>query len=213
MVIHPSLVVAQVHRRIAYSMVFMNWHHYLVIVYLCISISGAWSWSNSQAVSVSGHRKVTPPEHHLGSTTSRRRTSLSVLGFFQGKDEQGKDDSTDEMEVGSLSGISEVMNSMNRFKTSQRVSERTNVVIQELAGVTVEGTSADGKVKVMFNGQQRPVGVQIDEAYFQALGRKSGARELSVAINEAMKQAHEKSAAKMEEKLKALYSDLGFHAV
>ena len=188
-------------------MVFMNWHQYLVIVFLYPSISGAWSWSTSQAASISGYRP-----YLLASRATKRRTSLSVLGFFQGKDEQGKDDSTDEMEVGSLSGVSEVMNSMNRFKTSQRVSERTNVVVQELAGVTVEGTSADGKVKVMFNGQQRPIGVQIDEAYFQSLGRKSGARELSVAINEAMKQAHEKSAAKMEEKLKALYSDLGFHA-
>ena len=42
------------------------------------------------------------------------------------------------------------------------------------------------------------------------LGRKSGAGELSIAIAEAMREAHAKSASKMEEKVKSLYSDLGF---
>lgn len=148
----------------------------------------------------------------LWATFRRQPTSLSVLGFFQGKDEQGKEDPTDEVVADTLSGVSKVMDSMQRFKTSQRVSDRTNTVIQELASVTVEGSSADGKVKVTYNGQQRPIGVQIDESYFQSLGRKSGARELSVALTEAMKQAHEKSAGKMEDKLKGLYSDLGFPA-
>lgn len=102
------------------------------------------------------------------------------------------------------------MDSMNRFKTSQKVSDRTNLALQELALVTVEGSSADGKVKVLYNGKQQPVDVQIDEVYFQSLGRKSGAAELNIALTEAMKEAHKKAAAKMEDKLKTLYSDLGF---
>jgi hypothetical protein len=34
--------------------------------------------------------------------------------------------------------------------------------------------------------------------------------ELSNALIEAMQEGHKKSAAKMEDKMKALYSDLGF---
>lgn len=192
-------------------MVYEKWRRYLVFAVLSFSISSAWTWSSRSAAFVPRRHEAEGFQTHHFPATGRRQSSLSVLGFFQGKDELGKDDTADEAVVGSLSGVSDVMDAMNRFKTSQRVTERTSVVIQELAGITVEGTSADGKVKVMYNGQQRPIGVQIDEAYFQSLGRKSGARELNVALTEAMKQAHEKSAAKMEDKLKSLYSDLGFH--
>jgi DNA-binding protein YbaB len=77
----------------------------------------------------------------------------------------------------------------------------------------VEGTSKEGKVKVTYNGQQKPMGVQIEETYFQSLkSNKDGADELSDALSQAMEEAHSKSAAKMEEKLKSLYSDLGFES-
>lgn len=147
------------------------------------------------------------PMHPMSATT----TSLSVFGWFQSKDDEKVDsESLNEAVTANLSGVAGIMNSMSNFKTSQRVSDRTNTVLQDLANTIVEGTAADGKVKVTFNGQQRPMGVQIDDGYFQSLGRKTGAGELNKALTEAMREAHTKSSQKMEEKLKALYSDLGF---
>lgn len=143
-----------------------------------------------------------------GITTT---TELSVFGWFQSEDEEkSQENASDGVVSAKLSGVAGIMNSMNSFKTSKRVSDRTNAVLQDLSGTLVEGTSADGKVKVTYNGQQQPVGVQIDESYFQSLGRKSGAGELSIALTEAMQEAHTKSASKLEEKVKSLYSDLGF---
>lgn len=114
---------------------------------------------------------------------------------------------------------------MASFKSSQRVGERTGTALQELSNILVEGTAADGKVKVTFNGQQVPVGVQIDETYLRGLlakrpglgnssssnnSSKEGVDQLCAAITEAMKEAQTKSAAKVDDKLKSLYSDLGF---
>jgi DNA-binding protein YbaB len=151
-----------------------------------------------------------------GGRSGTTTTALSVFGWFQNDDdaddddEKSQDEESDGVVSAKLSGVAGIMNSMSSFKTSKRVSDRTNAVLQDLSNTIVEGTSTDGKVKVSYNGQQQPVGVQIDEAYFQSLGRKSGAGELSIAITEAMQEAHSKSASKIEEKVKSLYSDLGF---
>jgi DNA-binding protein YbaB len=62
-----------------------------------------------------------------------------------------------------------IMDSMSRFKTSQRVGERTTAMLQDLSNMSVEGIAANGKVKVTFNGQQKPMAVQIDDDYLQSL--------------------------------------------
>jgi len=60
----------------------------------------------------------------------------------------------------------------------------------------ITGTSADGKVKVTFTGSQVPVEVEVTE---EAVGQ--GAGKLSVALTEAMKDAHTKSVNHMQAKL------------
>jgi DNA-binding protein YbaB len=69
----------------------------------------------------------------------------------------------------------------------------------------VEGTSPDGKVKVIFDCQQRPIKTTIDEAYFEA----SDFSDVSNAITAAMKDAHAKSIERMDDKMKSFYSELG----
>jgi DNA-binding protein YbaB len=179
--------------------------------------TSAWSWTGSFSRQDLTRDVLKAPLGSRGANRMVRRggsattTGLSVFGWFQNDDEEkSQDQESDGVVSANLSGVAEIMNSMKSFKTSKRVSDRTTAVLQDLSNTIVEGTSADGKVKVIYNGQQQPVGVQIDESYFQSLGRKSGAGELSIAITEAMQEAHTKSASKMEEKVKSLYSDLGF---
>lgn len=198
-------------------------NHFWLLLGIIILAQSATVWSWTSIVSRQGFtRDVFKAPFGASNAIVRRRgsratttTALSVFGWFQNEDgDDGNDKSQDEESDGvvstKLSGVAGIMNSMSSFKTSKRVSDRTNAVLQDLSNTIVEGTSADGKVKVTYNGQQQPVGVQIDEGYFQSLGRKSGAGELSIAMTEAMQEAHSKSASKIEEKVKSLYSDLGF---
>lgn len=97
------------------------------------------------------------------------------------------------------------MDSMENFKTAQQVGKMTNSLVQDLQKETYEGVAMEGKVKVVFDGQQRPIGVQIDEAYLAG----ADASELNTALTSAMKDAYQKSSEKMDEKMKSFYIDLG----
>ena len=100
---------------------------------------------------------------------------------------------------------------MEGLKNAKKIGERTNNVLQDLSNILIEGSAAEGKVKVTYTANQKPMGVQIDPEYFQSLkGDKEGSNELSLAMTQAMEEAHAKSAVKMEEKMKTLYADLGF---
>lgn len=106
---------------------------------------------------------------------------------------------------GTLGGVAGIMDSMDGFKNSQRIGKRTGALVQELTMATVEGVAESGKVKVTFDGQQRPVSTFIDEAYFEA----SEAADVAAAITVAMKDAHSKSSEKMDEKMKNFFNELG----
>lgn len=167
---------------------------------------------------------VQRPDPHHGrprhtSTTSTTTTKSAFLWFGGDEDKDSKksgdagttNNNNDFAISSNLAGVANVMNSMQSFKTSQKVAERTGASLQDLANILVEGTSADGKVKVTFNGQKVPVSVQMDENYFKSLQQnKEGVDELCVALTQAMKEAHYKSSGKVDEKLKSLYNDLNF---
>jgi nucleoid-associated protein EbfC len=104
-----------------------------------------------------------------------------------------------------LGGVAGIMDSMENFKTAQQVGKMTHSLVYELASTTVEGTAVDGKVKVIFDGQQRPLNVQIDEAYLE----QADSSDLSAALTTAMKDAYRKSSERMDEKMKSFYVDLG----
>lgn len=97
------------------------------------------------------------------------------------------------------------MDSMEGFKKSQRVGKLTNSLAQDLSSTSVEGSSPDGKVKVVLDCQQRPLRVDIDDNYFQMADRA----DMSNAVLLAMLSAYSKSIEKMDDKMKSYYNDLG----
>lgn len=150
------------------------------------------------------HHRTTGMHHSL------RRTALGItLPWLSGKNEgdKGLDDEGAMARdgKGTLGGVAGTMDSMDSFKKAQRVGKRTSTLVQELSSITVEGSSPDGKVKIIFDCQQRPIKTIIDEAYFEA----SDASDVSNAITAAMKDAHAKSIERMDDKMKSFYSELG----
>lgn len=148
---------------------------------------------------------------------NRLGSALSISFNWFSKNESGEDDDDlpSALRDGALSstsanngmiGVSGVVDSMENFKRVQRVGKMTARLTQELASTTVEGTAADGKVKVLMDCQQRPVNVFIDEDYHDS----TGVMDLCTALTIAMQEAHGKSLERMEEKMKNLYSELGF---
>lgn len=98
-----------------------------------------------------------------------------------------------------------MVDSMENFKRAQRAGKMTRKLVQELSSTTVEGTAADGKVKVIVDCQQRPVNVIIDESYVTS----SDVADLCASLVLAMNDAHAKSMDRMDEKMKSFYSELG----
>ena len=147
---------------------------------------------------------------------SLRRSSTSLyinLNWFSGKSNEDRDGTKDEKAGDSSSeqsravagGVADTMDSMENFKRSQRVGKLTRKLVQDLASTTIEGVAADGKVKVILDGQQRPLNVDIDESYVN----DADVSDLCSAITAAMSDAHAKSIERMDEKMKSLYSELG----
>ena len=100
-----------------------------------------------------------------------------------------------------------MVDSMENLKRAQRAAKMTSRLVQDLSSTTVEGTAADGKVKVILDCQQRPVNVKIDEGYVE--GMDADVSDLCSALTEAMTDAHSKSLEKMDEKMKSFYAELG----
>ena len=77
------------------------------------------------------------------------------------------------------------MQSMQSFKTNQKLGSLTSSVLQELSTVRVEGRSEDGKIRVFMNGQQYPLAVQV--------GDDIDLTTINTALTQAMQDAHSKS--------------------
>mmetsp|Transcript_18132 Transcript_18132/g.27449 ORF Transcript_18132/g.27449 Transcript_18132/m.27449 type:complete len:161 (-) Transcript_18132:1096-1578(-) len=99
------------------------------------------------------------------------------------------------------SGVNQVMSSMQSFKSNQKLGGLTSSLLQELNSVTIEGRSEDGKARVVMNGQQYPISCQLAD--------DTDVKTLSTAVVQAMQDAHAKSLALMESKMKTLYDDIG----
>jgi len=104
-----------------------------------------------------------------------------------------------------IASVTQVMDSMDDLKRVQDVGKLTATLLEELDRLVIEGSAANGKVKVLFDGQQRPKGVDLDDAFLAS----ADTDDIQSAVTKAMKDAHAKSLEKMEEKVKALYAELG----
>jgi DNA-binding YbaB/EbfC family protein len=144
--------------------------------------------------SIPGFLKLTP--------TITPKTSRLHLNWFSNKKDERPRQKND------IGGVAQVMDSMEQLRKTQDVGKLTVSILEELDGLSFQGIAADGKVRVIFDGQRRPKGVEIDDAFLAS----ADADDLQVAITSAMKEAYEKSGEKMEEKMKSLYVELGLSA-
>lgn len=127
-------------------------------------------------------------------------TLLTILPKDSSKNNQPKG--------GSSSDVVTIMDSMDQLKRAQRIGKITASLVQELKSMTVEGSSENGKVKVIFDGQQNPISTYVDENYYK---EKVDVNEFTNALTAAMKDAQMKSMEKMNEKMKNVYNELGFY--
>ena len=139
-------------------------------------------------------------------------TSSTMLLSSPSKDFTGKSSNSGAKVGSSSSGVVAIMDSMDQLKRSQRIGKVTATLVQELKSITVEGSSENGKIKIVFDGQQNPISTFIDESYFREQQRNNAdPSELANAITTAMKDARMKSVEKMNEKMKNVYNELGFY--
>lgn len=132
------------------------------------------------------------------------RLYLNIGWFGSRKKKRHQEDNAEN-----LGGVASIVDSMGDLKTAQRVGQLTDALVKELSTTVVEGLAVDGKVKVTFDCQQKPVGVTIDESL---LSEGVDATTLSNAVATAMQDAHSKSIERMDEKMKSLYAELGLPA-
>jgi nucleoid-associated protein EbfC len=136
-------------------------------------------------------------------------TALPIMNWFgSNKDGDGKAQNPDALSVdnnGALGGVAGIMDSMDSFKKSQRIGKMTGALVQELSSTIVEGVAENGKVKVLYDCQQRPVSTFIDESFFEA----NEASDVAAAITTAMKDAYVKSSEKMDDKMKNFFNEIG----
>mmetsp|Transcript_28455 Transcript_28455/g.69028 ORF Transcript_28455/g.69028 Transcript_28455/m.69028 type:complete len:211 (-) Transcript_28455:57-689(-) len=177
----------------------------------CISSISSSSSYRPTLAATSLHLNPLPLSTGTGTSTG---TSLDAFKWFGASpdDEDDKQENSDEFLTSTnLGNVASVIDSMSNFKKSQRIEERTNTVIKDLSATMLTGESSDGKVKITFNGQMKPMGVEIDPEYFQTLkADEEGSTQLSTAIQQALADVSEKSTRKVEEKMKGIYQDIGF---
>ena len=100
-------------------------------------------------------------------------------------------------------GLGKMKELADAFKKAQQVQEGAKRLQEELEQMEIEGKSEDGLVKVVLNGNQEPLGVEISP---DALGQ--GAEALSTIVAAAMKDAYQKSTATMRSRMEELTSGL-----
>jgi DNA-binding YbaB/EbfC family protein len=100
-------------------------------------------------------------------------------------------------------GLGKMKELAEAFKKAQEVQQGAKQLQEELEQMEIEGSSADGSVKVVLSGNQEPLRVEISEAAIA-----QGAPALSDTVTNAMKDAYEKSTATMRERMEELTSGL-----
>lgn len=157
-----------------------------------------------------------------GDGTRGSSIMIRSLFWFGGENREGKDkggdgtydnqkhdfvsmamDNDNNMQTGTMGATASMI---ENFKQSQDLGKRTAALVQDLSTSTIEGSAADGKVRVFVDGQQRPVGVDIDAKYIRNI---ASVEDLNEAITLAMQDANSKSLQQMQDKMSSLYADLG----
>jgi len=142
----------------------------------------------------------------------------SILPLTNTDNNNNNNNINEQQQQYATSSMATTASTMENFKQSQELGRRTNALLTDLTSSTIEGIGANGKVKVLVNGRQEPIGVEVDETYLkQVMGlggssggvEEDGVEELNEALTVAMQDAWTKSMEVMEDKMQALYSELG----
>ncbi|NES23254.1 MAG: YbaB/EbfC family nucleoid-associated protein [Symploca sp. SIO3E6] len=100
-------------------------------------------------------------------------------------------------------GLGKMKELTEAFKKAQQVQQGAKELQDELEQMEIEGSSSDGKVKVVLSGNQEPRRVEIS-----ADAVSQGAEALSELVTIAMKDAYNKSTATMRERMEKLTEGL-----
>ncbi|KAJ9129450.1 hypothetical protein P3X46_033823 [Hevea brasiliensis] len=144
-----------------------------------------------------------PRKSLSGNWKSRHSSrSLSVHGLFGGK----KDHNEKSDDAPSKAGIlGNMQNLYETVKKAQMVVQVEAVRVQkELAAAEFDGYCEGELIKVTLSGNQQPVRTEITEAAMEL-----GPEKLSLLVNEAYKDAHQKSVQAMKERMSDLAQSLG----
>jgi len=93
---------------------------------------------------------------------------------------------------------------MDNMKKMNEIQKKTKEMQEDLASERVTGESADGKIKITFNGAQEALDCSIEDA---KLGE--GGATVAAAVIEAIKDGQAKSTQVMMKKMQTLYSSMG----
>ncbi|XP_050213965.1 nucleoid-associated protein At4g30620, chloroplastic-like isoform X2 [Mercurialis annua] len=147
--------------------------------------------SGQQLASWSGHQK-----------SGHSSRSLRVHGLFGGK----KDNNEKNDDAQSKAGIfGNMQNLYETVKKAQMVVQVEAVKVQkELAVAEFDGYCEGELIKVTLSGNQQPIRTEITEAAMEL-----GPEKLSLLVNEAYKDAHQKSVQAMKERMSNLAQSLG----
>ncbi|KAG8495343.1 hypothetical protein CXB51_013064 [Gossypium anomalum] len=143
----------------------------------------------------------------LLSSTFRRKTghnykSLRVYGLFGGKKENGDEGDGAPSKAGIFGNM---QNLYETVKKAQMVVQVEAVKVQkELAAAEFDGYCEGELIKATLSGNQQPIRIEITEAAMEL-----GAEKLSFLVNEAYKDAHQKSVQAMKERMSDLAQSLG----
>ncbi|XWS70412.1 hypothetical protein CRYUN_Cryun03dG0045900 [Craigia yunnanensis] len=128
--------------------------------------------------------------------------SLRVYGLFGGKKENGEKGDDAPSKAGILGNM---QNLFETVKKAQMVVQVEAVRVQkELAVAEFDGYCEGELVKATLSGNQQPIRIEITEAAMEL-----GAEKLSFLVNEAYKDAHQKSVQAMKERMSDLAQSLG----
>ncbi|KAL4302708.1 hypothetical protein GQ457_10G002560 [Hibiscus cannabinus] len=128
--------------------------------------------------------------------------SLRVYGLFGGKKENGEKGDDSPSKAGILGNM---QNLYETVKKAQMVVQVEAVRVQkELAAAEFDGYCEGELIKATLSGNQQPIRIEITEAAMEL-----GAEKLSILVNDAYKDAHQKSVQAMKERMSDLAQSLG----
>ncbi|HPH78500.1 MAG TPA: YbaB/EbfC family nucleoid-associated protein [bacterium] len=84
-------------------------------------------------------------------------------------------------------------------KQLYELQKKAKKIQKELQDLLIEATSLDGKITVVFNGEQKVEEVNIDESLLTAENKSTVEKGLKDAIAQALKKAQQVASDKMKE--------------